>query len=142
MFLHAVAVVATAIFMPLALYWFLYSEADTLQRRAMHQQAESLLAQLKPRADGQWSFDIPQGLHDLYSEAYGRYAYAVRRTQGPEYLFQLHAISEVWVDLACNHKAVGPNDVRRRDRHKPSIVPLILAETIATPVHELCKALA
>jgi signal transduction histidine kinase len=77
MFLHAVAVVATAIFMPLALYWFLYSEADTLQRRAMHQQAESLLAQLKPRADGQWSFDIPQGLHDLYSEAYGRYAYAV-----------------------------------------------------------------
>ncbi len=77
MFLHVVAVVATAILMPLALYWFLYSEADTLQRRAMRQQAEAVLVQLKPQMDGTWSFNIPQGMSDLYSEAYGRYAYAV-----------------------------------------------------------------
>ena len=82
MFLHVVAVIATAILMPLALYWFLYSEADTLQRRAMRAQAEALQGHLAKRPDGGWKFDISQGLRDLYSEAYGRYAYAVLDQDG------------------------------------------------------------
>jgi signal transduction histidine kinase len=82
MLLHVVAVIATAIVMPLALYWFLYSEADTLQRRAMRAQAEALQTQLTVRSDGSWTLDIPQGLRDLYSEAYGRYAYAILDVSG------------------------------------------------------------
>jgi signal transduction histidine kinase len=82
MLLHIVAVIATASVMPLALYWFLYSEADTLQRRAMRAQAEALQAHLTVRSDGTWTLDIPPGLRDLYSEAYGRYAYAILDASG------------------------------------------------------------
>jgi signal transduction histidine kinase len=77
MLLHAVAVIVTAIMMPLTLYWFLYSEADTLQRRAMRAQAEALHGHLAKQSDGTWKLEMPEGLRDLYSEAYGRYAYAV-----------------------------------------------------------------
>jgi hypothetical protein len=62
--------------------------------------------------------------------------------QGPEYLFHVHTISEVGLDLACNHKPVGPYNECRRHRDKPTIISLILAERVAAPFHELCKALA
>jgi signal transduction histidine kinase len=77
MFLHVVAVVVTAIFLPLVLYWFLNSDVEDLQRRAMREQAEALSRHLVPRPDGGWSLDLPADLRDLYSEAYGRYAYTV-----------------------------------------------------------------
>jgi signal transduction histidine kinase len=76
-FLHVVAIVVTAILMPQALHWFLNSHVENLQRRAMREQAESLAHSLVLRGDGGWSFDLPAGLRDQYSEAYGRYAYAV-----------------------------------------------------------------
>src|SRR5262244_2034008 len=76
-FLHAIAVIITAICMPLALYWFLNSEVENLQRRAMREQTDSLAQHLSLQSDGRWSLDLPAGLRDLYSEAYGRYAYAV-----------------------------------------------------------------
>ena len=77
MFLHVVAVVVTAIFMPAVLYWFLSSDVENLQQRAMREQASSLAAHLVSRPDGGWSFDLSNGLRDQYSEAYGRYAYTV-----------------------------------------------------------------
>ena len=77
MFLHAIAVVLTAILLPLVLYWFLSTDVEHLQRRAMREQAETLARNLRARPDGVWSLDLPTGLRDLYSEAYGRYAYAV-----------------------------------------------------------------
>jgi signal transduction histidine kinase len=43
----------------------------------MQDQADSVAHHLLLRADGSWALDLPVGLQDLYSHAYGRYAYAV-----------------------------------------------------------------
>src|SRR5262245_49679862 len=77
LFLHVVAVVITAIIMPFLLYWLQSSDVDNLQRRALRVQAEAIARYLVVRADGGWSLDLPAGLRDQYSEAYGRYGYAV-----------------------------------------------------------------
>ena len=76
-FLHVIAVVVTAIFMPLVLYWFVRSAANDLHDQAMREQAELVARHLVLRADGSWTLDLPPALQDLYSQAYGRYAYAV-----------------------------------------------------------------
>jgi signal transduction histidine kinase len=81
-FLHVIAVVITAIFLPLVLYWFVKSEADDLQRQAMQAQAESLAHYLSPASNGDWTLALPPALKDMYSQAYGRYAYAVLDSAG------------------------------------------------------------
>ena len=76
-FLHVIALLITAIFMPLALYLFLRSATNDLHRQAMHDQA-GLVANYLIRTDsGSLRLDLPPALRDLYSQAYGRYAYAV-----------------------------------------------------------------
>ncbi len=82
MLLHAGAVVVTAILMPIALYWALDADVQDLQRWAMRGEAESLARHLVPRPDGRWSLDLPAGLRSQFSEAYGRYAYAVLDESG------------------------------------------------------------
>jgi len=81
-FLHVIAVVLTAIFMPLALYWFINFETNNLHHDAMREQATSVARHLVRARDGSWALDLPPGLRDLYSEAYGRYAYAVLDDSG------------------------------------------------------------
>ena len=81
-FLHVVAVVVTAICLPLVLYWFLDRDVEKLQQRAWQAQAEALARHLTVLPDGRWSMDLPAGLRDQYSEAYGRYAYAVLDEKG------------------------------------------------------------
>ena len=76
-FLHVIAVVVTAIFMPLVLYWFVRSAANDLHDQAMREQADLVARHLTLGADGSWGLDLPLALQDLYSQAYGRYAYAV-----------------------------------------------------------------
>ncbi len=77
LFLHVVAMVVTATIMPLLLYWFFSSDVEGLQQRTLQAQAEALVRHLKVHRDGAWSLDLPAGLRDQYSEAYGRYGYAV-----------------------------------------------------------------
>jgi len=81
-FLHVIAMVITAMFMPLVLYWFLRSAANDLHRQAMRDQGELLALHLASSADGQLTLDLPPALRDLYSQAYGRYAYAVIDGEG------------------------------------------------------------
>jgi signal transduction histidine kinase len=76
-FLHVIAMVITAIFMPLVLYWFLKSAANDLHRQAMREQADLLARHLVLRQGGDVTLELPPALQDLYSPAYGRYAYAV-----------------------------------------------------------------
>ncbi len=76
-FLHVIAVVIVSIFMPLALYWLLSAETDKLHERAMREQADAIAHHLVLRADGSWGLVLPPALQDLYSKAYGRYAYAI-----------------------------------------------------------------
>jgi signal transduction histidine kinase len=80
--LHVIAIGLTSIVMPLALYWLLSSTASDLQHRALRDHADTLARYLKMGRDGTWTLALPAGLQELYSEAYGRYGYAVLDAQG------------------------------------------------------------
>jgi signal transduction histidine kinase len=76
-FLHVIALVITAIFMPLVLYYFFKWAANDFHDQAMREQAELVAHYLVLRPDGSWTLDLPPALQDVYSQAVGRYAYAV-----------------------------------------------------------------
>jgi len=75
--LHGIAVGVTSVLMPLALYWLLSSAANDLHHRALREHADTVARYLVAHPDGTWALQLPPGLQELYSEAYGRYAYAV-----------------------------------------------------------------
>ena len=75
--MHVIAMVITAIFMPLVLYWFLKSAANDLHQEAMRDQADLVALHLVLGENGRLTLDLPRALQDLYSPAYGRYAFAV-----------------------------------------------------------------
>jgi signal transduction histidine kinase len=81
-FLHVIVVVVTAICMPLVLYLFLKSTTNELHQQAMREQADLVTHYLMPGENGTLHLDLPPALQDLYSQAYGRYAYAVLDEQG------------------------------------------------------------
>jgi signal transduction histidine kinase len=76
-FLHVIALVITAIFMPVVLYYFFKWAANDLHDQAMRDQADLVAHYLVLRGDGSWTLDLPPALQDIYSQAVGRYAYAV-----------------------------------------------------------------
>lgn len=81
-FLHIVAIAVAAIFLPLVLFWLLNSEIDHLHRDAMRAQAEVLAERIAVQSDGTVTLNLPESLKGLYSEAYGRYQYDIRDTDG------------------------------------------------------------
>ena len=76
-FLHVIALVITAIFMPVVLYYFFKWAANDLHDQAMREQADLVAHYLVLRPDGSWTLDLPPALQDVYSQAVGRYGYAV-----------------------------------------------------------------
>jgi signal transduction histidine kinase len=74
--LHLVAIVVTSICMPLALYLMLQHAAEALHDRALRQQAAEIVGYIEP-GDRGLRLKLPAPLAELYSEAYGRYAFAV-----------------------------------------------------------------
>ena len=76
-FLHIVAVIVTAVVMPLVLYLFMSAAVKTVHLQAIRGQAEWVARHLHYHKNGEWSFDLPDGLRDIFSPKYGRYAYAV-----------------------------------------------------------------
>jgi signal transduction histidine kinase len=88
-FLHIIAVAVVAIFLPLVLFWLLNSEIDQLHRAAMRAQAETLAERIVVQPDGKVTFNLPESLRGLYSEAYGRYQYDIRDDDG-RLLFSSH----------------------------------------------------
>ena len=81
-FLHVIAVGVTSICMPLALYWLLSAAANDLHNGALRENADTVARYLTVRDDGGWAIELPAGLKELYSESYGRYAYAVLDSAG------------------------------------------------------------
>ena len=75
--LHVVAVVITSIFMSLALSWLLSYATNNIHNEAMQEQAVSVANHLSARSDGTLELDLPLDMLGLYSQAYGRYSYAV-----------------------------------------------------------------
>ena len=100
-FLHVIAMVITAMFMPLVLYWFLKSAANDLHRQAMRDQGELLAVHLAAGENGQLTLDLPPALRDLYSQAYGRYAYTVVDDSG-----------RVLFSSLADNAAIFPHDLR------------------------------
>ena len=88
-FLHILAVAVVAIFLPLVLFWLLNSEIDQLHRDAMRAQAEVLAERIVAQPGGVLTFNLPDSLKGLYSEAYGRYQYDIRDADG-RLLFSSH----------------------------------------------------
>ena len=80
--LHLVAIVATSILMPLALYLMLNRTALDLQDTALREQADEILRYVDVAPDGNLRFNMPGQVAALYSEAYGRYAFAVLDADG------------------------------------------------------------
>jgi len=80
--LHLVAIFATSIMMPLALYLMLRQSAIDLHDKALRAQAEEIRSYVGIGRDGALRLALPQVLAELYSAAYGRYAYAVLDSDG------------------------------------------------------------
>jgi len=81
-FLHVVAVVITSILMSVALSWLLSYATDNIHDKAMQEQSVAVGEHLQPGSDGLLELDLPLDLLGLYSQAYGRYSYAVIDDKG------------------------------------------------------------
>ena len=77
LFLHIIAIALTAVFMPLVLFWLLNRETASLHQRAMEEQASAVARALSVSSDGRITMELTPALKAEFSEAYGRYFYAV-----------------------------------------------------------------
>jgi signal transduction histidine kinase len=75
--LHIIAVALTAVFMPLVLFWLLNRETDSLHQRAMEDQVKTIARVLSVSSEGQMDLALTPALKAQFSDAYGRYFYAV-----------------------------------------------------------------
>ena len=80
--LHVIAVAVTSILMSIGLWWLLNLATSNIHDQAMQTQAEAVGRHLVAQADGRLSLELPPDLHGLYSQPYGRYAYAVVDADG------------------------------------------------------------
>ena len=81
--LHVVAIGATSILMPLALYWLLNEAANSLHRDALRAQALTIASFLHPLPDDRGvTLEIPPEARPIYSGEYALYAYAILDSKG------------------------------------------------------------
>ena len=76
-FLHVVAILIASVLMSVALSWLLSYATDNIHNKAMQEQALSVGEHLSIGVDGKLELNLPSDLLGLYSQAYGRYSYAV-----------------------------------------------------------------
>lgn len=88
--LHVVAVVITSVLMALALSWLLSYATDNIHNKAMQAQASAVAEHLGVGPDGTLQLSLPPELLGLYSQAYGRYSYAVTDDRGEVLFSSLH----------------------------------------------------
>lgn len=80
--LHVIAVVITSVLMSLALSWLLGFATTNIHNRSMRDQAAAVADHLAVLPDGRVTLELPPDLQGLYSQPYGRYAYAVIDERG------------------------------------------------------------
>jgi signal transduction histidine kinase len=90
--------------MSLALSWLLSYATNNIHNEAMQEQAVSVGKHLVAHSDGQLELDLPLDLLGLYSQAYGRYSYAVVDDAG-----------RVLFSSLKDNAALFPSDTRSRD---------------------------
>lgn len=117
-FLHVIALVITAIIMPVVLYWFFKWAANDLHDQAMREQARLVAHYLALRPDGSWALDLPPALEDIYSQAVGRYAYTVvdetgqvlfssRKDRSPIFPADPHSLSVTYLETRHSDAAIS-----------------------------------
>ncbi|HSI01678.1 MAG TPA: two-component sensor histidine kinase, partial [Reyranella sp.] len=124
--LHVVAIGATSVLMPLALYYLLNEATNSLHRDALRSQAFTIASFLRPQPDGGLALDIPAGMRPLYSGDYGLYSYAVLDPEG-RVLFSSR--SDGAALFALDESAVRDWYVRRR-----STGALLFGVSVARPI--------
>lgn len=136
-FLHVIAVGIICILMPLLLYWLLARETDSLHRVSLREHADMLARNLEQVADGHWSLDLPANERDLYSETYGRYAYAIVDDVGRPLLSSLRDHSLIF-PLAPNSSDPSALQVKHGDAELSgiSVEKRIDGKTISIQVAE------
>ena len=75
--LHFLAIIATSICMPLALFLMLRAAVEQLHHQALRNQAADIVRYLSTGPGGTLRLSLPPGLAEFYSAGYGRAAYAV-----------------------------------------------------------------
>ena len=80
--LHLIAVLATCVVLPLALYWRVDATARGLHERALREQAEQVAHYLRRFSNGSWSLNLPEAVRQLYLDGYERYGFAVFAKSG------------------------------------------------------------
>src|SRR5215469_10352999 len=90
--------------MSLALSWLLSYATDNIHNKAMKEQAVSVGDHLSLEPDGRLELNLPLDLLGLYSQAYGRYSYAVIDDRGAVLFSSLE-----------DHTALFPADGRNAD---------------------------
>lgn len=106
--LHVAALMITAVILPLILFWMLGREIDRLHEETMRRQADVIAQHITIDAGGHPMLTLPQDLRDLYSAAYGRYAYAVIDVAGAV-LFSSSDTTTPLLPLAHQRKAAAQN---------------------------------
>ncbi|MDH7794967.1 MULTISPECIES: ATP-binding protein [unclassified Beijerinckia] len=110
--LHILVVGSVSIFMPVALYFLLASETNEIQRQFITSQVNQIGKYLERGSDGTWQLKLPEGIQDIYSEAYGRYRYAIINDKGQVVFSSLADKSAVFPDAGLTDE---PQYLDRRD---------------------------
>jgi signal transduction histidine kinase len=77
LWLHAAALAAVAIAMPLATYLLLETTANGFENQTLRTHAESLASYLKPGPDGNLRLDLPPDLRTFYVHGFDGFAYSI-----------------------------------------------------------------
>ena len=80
--LHLLAIIATSICMPLALFLMLREAVEQLHHQALRDQVADIVRYLSNAPDGTLRLSLPPGLAEFYSAGYGRAGYAVIDREG------------------------------------------------------------
>lgn len=92
--LHVLAVVATSIAIPVAVYFLLSSIATDFQNRTLRDHANTIATYVKPLPDGGWTLELPPDLQALYAHGYNGFAFSILDASGRQLFSSLsdHAV--------------------------------------------------
>lgn len=103
--LHLLAIIATSICMPLALFWLLRQAVEELHHQALQAQAGEIVGYLSIAPDGTLRLSLPPSLAEFYSQGYGRAAFAVL-DPGGRVLFSSLPGNRAIIDIQRERKPV------------------------------------
>lgn len=109
--LHVVAVIVAAVLLRSVLHWSLASDVAKLQLGTMAAQIEMFARHLEPPSAAGWSLRLPAGVRDQYSDAYGRYRYAILDSTGTV-IFSSSAQKQPLFSFDPNATGIVPHKAR------------------------------